>query len=109
MAAHQLPFDAQEIHDLNYTFLLIRSRALYVIAQEQVCITYNGNTDLIPELLQGLPERAFDMMTQWLYDSQQWQPALALDATQFSTVLLYIGLGIRAILLWYFDCLHELD
>jgi len=90
MAAHQLPFDAQDIHDLTYTFLLIRSRALYVIAQDQVCIPYNGDTNLIPELLKGLPERACDMLTQWLHDSQQWQPALALDATQFSTVFLYI-------------------
>jgi len=38
MGTHQLPFDAQEIHDLTYTFLLICSRALYVIAQDQVCI-----------------------------------------------------------------------
>jgi len=49
------------------------------------------------------------MITQWLYDSQQWQPAIALDAIKFSTVLLYIGLGIRAILLWHFECLHEPD
>ena len=64
MAAHQLPFDAQDIHDLTYTFLLIRSRALYVIAQDQFCIPYNGDKDLILELLQGLPERARDMLTQ---------------------------------------------
>jgi len=107
MTAHQLPFDAQDIHDLTYTFLLFRSRALYVIAQDQVCIPYNSDTDLIPKLLQGLPERARDILTQWLHDSQQWQPALALDATQFSTVLLYIGLCICAILLWHFECLHQ--
>jgi len=62
MATHQLPFDAQEIHDLTYTFLLIRSRALYVIAQDQVCMSYNGDIDLIPVLLQGLPERACDRL-----------------------------------------------
>jgi len=28
IAAHQLPFEAQEIHDLTYTFLIISSRAL---------------------------------------------------------------------------------
>ena len=102
MAAYQLPFDAQDIHDLTYAFLLIRSRALYVIAQDQFWLPYNGDKDLIPELLQGLPERASDMLTQWLHDFQQWQPALTLDATQFSTIILYIGLGIRAILLWHF-------
>ena len=105
MSTHQLPLDAQEIHDLTYTFLLIRSRALYVIAQDQVCIPYNGDIELIPVLLQGLPDRAFDMIML----SQHWQPTIALDATQFSNVLLYIGLGIRALLLWHFECLHEPD
>ena len=76
MTAHQLPFDAQDIHNLTYTFLLIHSRAFYVIAQDQVCVPYNGDAHLIPEILHGLPERARDMLTQCLYDSQQWQPAL---------------------------------
>ena len=70
---------------------------------------YNGDTELIPDLMQGLPEGAFNMIMQWLYDSQQWQTAIDFDAIQVSTVLLHIGLGIRAILQWQFECLHELD
>ena len=44
-----LPFDTKKIHKFTYAFLFVRRRDLYVIAQNQVCMPYNGDKGMLTE------------------------------------------------------------